>query len=228
MPRIGIFSLPKTTLINESTELVLGRIRKVVSVTTVLEKHGSREAYRTAVSDLEREVERLDRGETDLSIHDGRVLKGRRRKWSLIREDDLCLAVASLEFLAEDRFERSENENSETFSVTASPKSFDLEPDGNWNALPVLELTATVALTNPSFTDGTRILTLNLDLDPGDKLAIDSEARTATKNGTENVLNATSGEFPELAPASASIEYSDETVGGPTGSLEIKWRDRWV
>ncbi|MCA9426346.1 MAG: phage tail family protein [Candidatus Omnitrophica bacterium] len=228
MPRIGTFTLPITTLINEKTELILGRIRKVVSITTVLEKFASRSAYETAVSDLEKEIERLDRGHTDLSIHGGRFLQGRRRKWNLIREDDICLAVASLEFLADDRFERSEEENSETFPVTTSPESFDLSPDGNWNALPILELTATTALTNPSFSDGTRTLPLTLDLDPGDKLVIDSDARTAMKNDTENVLNSTSGEFPQLAPGSASIEYSDETVGSPAGSLTVRWRDRWV
>jgi hypothetical protein len=228
MPRIGIFDLPLTTLINESTELVLGRIRKVVSITAILEKFSNRSEYLSAVADLEREIERLDRGETDLSIHDGRSLRGRRRKWNLTREDDICLAVAFLEFLAEDRFERSEIENSESFSVTASPQSFDLTPAGNWNALPVLELTAISALSNPSFSDGTRTLILDLDLSPGDMLVIDSEGRTATRNDTENVLNNTVGEFPELAPASATIMYSDETGGGPSASLKVTWRDRWV
>ena len=40
------------------------------------------------------------------------------------------------------------------------------------------------------------------------------------------------GPFDEAAfalePGTASIQYSDSTPGGPTASLEVKWRDRWV
>ena len=63
---------------------------------------------------------------------------------------------------------------------------------------------------------------------PLSAMELDSENRTATKNGTTNALASVSGDFIELDPGEASIEYSDATVGGPTATLEVKWRDRWV
>ena len=228
MPRIGTFEFPLTTLVDERTELVLGRIRKVVKVTLVLEKFSDKSAYEAALSDLEEQVEKLDRGQADLSIHPGRFLSGRRRKWGLVRQDNHCMAVAFLEFLAEDRFERSETENTQSFSVTQSPQSFNLNAGGNWNALPVLELTANASLSDPSFSDGTRTLSIDTDLVTGDQLVIDSESRTVSKNGTENLLGQTTGDFPELTPNASSLDYSDNTAGNPSGTLKVTWRDRWV
>lgn len=228
MPRIGSFLFPSTTLAHEKTEFVLDRVRRVLTLVGVLERFPSRAAYLEAVAELEREVERFDRGETDASIRTGRFLKGRRRKWTLVREDDSCLAAVSIEILAEDRFERSETETVALFTVEDSPLELEVEPGGNWTALPRIELTAVTAVSSPAFGDGVRTLAVNLDLAPGDRLAIDSETRTVLLNEAENVLGATTGEFPELTPGGATIHYADQTEGARTATLELSWRDRWV
>jgi len=228
MARIGTFQLPDATVFDSRCEYVLGRVRRIVKLTSFFTRFANRESFASTLDDLERELERFDRGETDLSIHEGRFLDGRRRKWTLTRDDDRCVGVGVLEILANDRYERSESENQESVSITSSPQVVNLAPSGNWNALPVLELTATVALTNPSFSDGPRTIECNLTLNPGESLALDSEERTAVKNGVTNVLSFVSGEFVELDPGGATLTYQDETGGGPQASLAVKWRDRWV
>jgi hypothetical protein len=228
MGRIGTFEFPQTTVVESQTEFLLGRVRRLLRLTAFLTRYASKAEFRQAMADLEREIERFDRGETDLSVSAGRFFKGRRRKWSLTRDEDRCVAVGHLEILTDDRFERSESENEETFSITSSPQSENVTVGGNWNAPAVFTLTAAAALVNPVFTDGTRTLSTEISLGVGETLSLDSENRTAVKNGSTNVLSSVSGDFIELEPGTANIEYSDSTAGGPTASLLVKWRDRWV
>ena len=63
---------------------------------------------------------------------------------------------------------------------------------------------------------------------PGESLVLDSEERTAAKNGNTNVLSIVSGDFVELDPGGATLTYQDATSGDPQASLVVKWRDRWV
>jgi len=228
MTRIGTFEFPPTTIVDSQTEFVLGRVRRILRLTTFLTRYASKAEFRQSMADLEKEIERFDLGATDLSVNAGRFFKGRRRKWSLTKDEDRCLAVGNLEILTDDRFERSESENEETFPITSSPQSENLTVAGNWNALPVLTLTATAALVDPVFTDGTRTLAATLSLGIGETLELDAENRTATKNGATNVLTSVSGDFIELEPGTANLQYSDSTPGGPAASLEVRWRDRWV
>lgn len=228
MPRIGDFQLPETTVVDKRTEFVLGRVRGIVRLTAFLTRFSSRQSFREAIEELEREIERFDRGETDLSVHTGRSLQGRRRKWTLTRDDDRCLAVGELEVLADDRFERSETESQEAFSLTSSPQTCNLSVGGNWNALPVLRLTASTAIANPAFSNGNQSLRCSLGLEVGDVLELDSENQSATKNGDTNVLSSTSGDFVQLSPGSPVLEYSDENAAGRGASLVVTWRDRWV
>ena len=142
MPRIGDYQLPSTTIVDTRSEYLLGRVRRIVRLTTFLRRYSSKESFREAMEDLEKEIERFDCGETDLSVHTGRSIRGRRRKWTLTRDDDRCLAVGELEVLAEDRFERSETESEQTFSLTTSPQVCGITVGGSWNALPVLHITS--------------------------------------------------------------------------------------
>jgi len=229
MPRIGTFELDSTTtVIDTRTEFVLGRVRRVTVLTLFLTRFTDRDDFSRTLDDLEKEVERLDRGETDFSIRTGRMLRGRRRKWVLTRDEDRCTAVARLEVLGEDRYEYGETENLVSFSITSSPQNLDLTVGGNWNALPILKLTASGNLADPVFSDGVRTLSCNLSLAAAETLEIDSESRTVTKNGDEDVFPSVTGDFPEPVPGSTSLVYSDSTSGTPSASLEIRWRDRWV
>ena len=229
MPRVGSFVFREETTVAESrTEFVFGRVRRVVTLAGVLNGFSSRSAYEAAIAEVRRELERFDRGETDFSLTAGRFIEGRRRRFDLVRNDAGCFAAVHLEILAADRYERSESESAEVVAIAASPQTVPLEPDGNWPALPRLRLEAVGTIVNPSFSDGTRTLSAALTLAPGDVLELDGENRTASKNGSENVLHLISGEFPEVHPAGTDLEYADETPGGPDATLTVAWRDLWV
>src|SRR3970040_132329 len=99
MSRIGTFEFPPTTIVDSQTEFVLGRVRRVLRLTTFLTRYSSKAEFRQAMADLEKEIEHFDLGETDLSVNSGRFFKGRRRKWSLTQDEGRCLAVGELEIL---------------------------------------------------------------------------------------------------------------------------------
>ena len=96
MARIGTFELPTTTVVDSQTEFLLGRVRRLVRLTAFLTRYASKAEFRQSMADLEREIERFDLGETDLSVNSGRFFKGRRRKWSLTQDEVRCLAVGHL------------------------------------------------------------------------------------------------------------------------------------
>jgi len=229
MARIGTFQFPDdTTVIDLSRRFIRGRDRKISNLTSILNRFSSQADLKQAVRDLRREVERFDQGETDLSVHDGRFLMGRRSRSDIEEHEDRGLAVIRLEVFSDDRYERSETEFQATFNLTTSPQVLNFSPGGNWNTPPTLVLTATATISNPSLTDGERTLTYSGDLLLGELIELDGEKRTATKNGTENVLNDISGEFVELTPDSAALTYTDSSTPAPNATLLVKWRDRWV
>lgn len=227
MARIGTFELPQdSTLADLRTEFVLGRVRRVVRITTVLSRFSGRAAFVAALENLEREIERLDRGETDFSIRAGRLFNGRRRRHEVARDDARCLAALTLEILTEDRFERSETVRTVADSISSSPKILNLATEGNWTALPRVELTFGQPVSEPTLSSGDFSLEILGDFAPGEVLVADSEERVVTRNGT-NILAQTSGDFIELAPGGATLAYS-ATAALHDAAIEVTWRDRWV
>jgi hypothetical protein len=227
MARIGNFQLPvETTLIDSRTEFVLGRVRRIVRITSVLNRYSTRAAFQSANEALEAEIERFDRGETDLSINPGRFLLGRRRKYEATRDDERCLAAFTLEVLGDNRFERSETLHSFTAAITGSPTVLNLPTGGNWPSLPRIVFSTAVNCSNPAFATSGGSLTVQQIFSGGAILELDSEERTAL-SGTTNLLSSVTGDFVELPPGGATLTCSD---GSPThsGSIQVFWRDRWV
>jgi hypothetical protein len=228
MARIGNFELsPTQTVVDSRTEFLLGRVRRLIRITTFLTRFADKADFVQQVAALEKELERFDRGDTDLSIREGRFFKGRRRKWTLTCDETRCLAVGNLEALTDDRYERSETLSTENAILASSPQEIPLTVAGNWPALPILTLAATGALDSPVFTVGSMALTVAVTMAAGEVLTLDCEERTADLAGT-NVLHSVSGDFPELPPGSPILTYTDSSPGGPDATLAVSWRDRWV
>ncbi len=226
MIRIGSYNLPLvTTTVDSRVEYVLGRVRRVIQITSVLSQFASRVAFQSALEGLSREIERFDRGEVEISLQSGRYLSGRRRKHKVEVDEERCLAVMSLEVLADDRFEHGPLcFHSET--ITSSPHSFLVISSGNWNALPQIQYNPTCPVTYPHFFDGTRQITVYLEMNASDVLVLDSTKHSITLNG-ESVLQAAQGDFVELSPGTTSLLCSD-AGSVHTASLYLFWHDRWV
>lgn len=227
MPRIGTFELPgESTLAESRTEFVLGRVRRTLRISSVLSRFSGKPAFVEALENLGHEIERLDRGETDFSIRAGRFLRGRCRRHECLRDDARCLAVLSLELLSEDRFERSEMLRTHAETVLSSPRVLNLATDGNWTALPRVEITFGQPVSEPTLSSGEFSLEIRGDFAPGDVLVVDTEERVVTRNGA-NILAETSGDFIELAPGGATLAYS-ATAPVHDADMVVSWRDRWV
>jgi phage-related protein len=226
MIRIGSFNLPQvTTTADSRVEYVLGRVRRVIQITSVLNQFANREVFQSAIESLSREIERFDRGEVEISLQPGRFLRGRRKKHKVEVDEERCLAVMSLEVIADDRFEHSSLRfHSET--ITGSPQTFSVVSNGNWNALPQIQYNPTCPVSFTNFYDGTRQMTVIQEMNAPDVLIIDSAKRSVTLNG-ENVLHMTQGDFVELAPGTTHLVYGD-AGSVHTASLYLFWQDRWV
>lgn len=226
MVRIGGYNLPQvTTTVDSRVEYVLGRVRRVIQITAVLSQFTSRAAFQSALQSLSREIERFDRGEVEVSLQPGRYLSGRRRKQKMEVDEEKCLAVLSLEVLADDRFEHgSLRFHSE--AITTSPHSFQVVSNGNWNVLPQIQYTPNCPVTYPLFSDGTHQMTVFLEMSSAEVLILDSVKRSITLNG-ENVLHVAQGDFVELSPGTTHLVYSD-AGSVHTASLYLFWQDRWV
>ena len=64
------------------------------------------------------------------------------------------------------------------------------------------------------------------DIGPGEVLVINCDAETVELDGV-NVLHNWSGSFPYLLAGENTLVY-DDTVGGRSLSIEVKWRDKWL
>lgn len=226
MPSVGSFNLPvATTTVDSRVEYVLGRVRRVIQITSVLSQFVDRAAFHVALESLSREIERFDRGEVELSLQSGRSLSGRRKKHTVEVNEERCLAVLSLEVLADDRFEHGVL-RFHSAAITNSPQTIAVAVGGNWNALPQLQFSPSAAATHPHFYDGTRQMTVMVEVDASSTLIIDSLEQTVKLNG-ESVLHQVQGDFVELSPGTTNILYSD-AGSHHTGSLYLFWKDRWV
>ncbi len=226
MISIGTFEFPvATTTADSHVEYVLGRVRRVIKITSVLCKYTSHQAFLNALEGLSYEIERFDRGEVELSLKSGRFLSGRRKKHKVEVEEEKGLAVVSLEVAADDRFEHGV-QCFYSGTITSSPQTFAVVSNGNWNALPQIQYNPTAAVTYPHFSDGIRQMTVFIEMDASDTLIIDSTKRTAVVNGV-SVLHSIQGDFVELSPGTTSFLCSD-AGSVHTASLYLFWKDRWV
>lgn len=229
MVALGSFTFPEhRTFVRVRTREVLSRVRKEIDIYSLLIHYASLEALRADLEALEGELEKFDRGEASLSIHESRYFMGRRRDLQRFVEPRHLAATVHVLVLTEDRFERSTEEHQETLEFSQSGQSIVVSQAGNGLAFAKFLLTAGGNLVEPQISDGTRSVVFEASLGSGDTLELDGDARTAVKNSTENVLHLVSGEFPLLSPGNTTITYTDDATSSHTGTLQVKYRDLWV
>jgi len=229
MASIGAFTFPaRRTAVDVQTSLVEGRTRKIIRVDTILLGSGSLADFLTEVSNLEAEVEKLDRGEATLSVTAGRYYGGRRLSVQRTLDEAARFAAFEIRLLTEDRYERSLDLHEATKVLTASGDTLIVDHAGNTLARPELTLTAVGNLVRPTLSDGERSIVYEDTLAAGGSLVFDSDLQTALLNGTQNVLPKTSGSFPLLSPGNTTITYTDDPTSSHSGTLLVRFRDLWV
>ncbi len=229
MTSVGDFTFPeRRTVVTVRTREVLSRVRREIEIVSLFCSYASLSQLESDLEMLEGELERFDRREAGLSLHPGRYLMGWRRDWQKLIEPQARAASIRLLALTDDRFERSIEEHVLNVSVAQQSQATPVSHAGNGWAFPQCSIAATGTLINPSFSDGSRTLTCNVQLSPGETLQIDSDRRSVLKNGTANVLSQTLGEFPLLEPGGGELVYADDAASSHLGSLEIRYRDLWV
>lgn len=229
MTSVGDFTFPeRRTVVTVRTREVLSRVRREIEIVSLFCSYASLSQLESDLEMLEGELERFDRREAGLRLHPGRYLMGWRRDWQKLIEPQARAASIRLLALTDDRFERSIEEHILNVSISHQNQTTQVSHTGNGWAFPRCSITATGTLINPSFSDGSRTLTCTVQLSPGETLAIDSDRRSALKNGTTNVLSQTLGEFPLLEPGGGELVYADDAASSHLGNLEIRYRDLWV
>ncbi len=227
--QVGEYTFPaERTFVNTATREVLSRVRKDVEIISLLTHPHCGEALQAEVETLEREFEKLDRREAHLSLHEGRYYSGWRRDLQIKVRKENRVASVRAHVLTDDRFERSIEEHVQQVNILQDEVSFDVEQAGNGLAFPSFLITAVGTVVNPQISDGTRTILYEGSFGAGQTLYLDSESRTAVKNGSENVLAAVSGEFPRLSPGVTTLTYRDGPVSAHDAQLEVWYRDLWV
>jgi len=229
MVTLGSFTFPeKRTFVQVRTRNVLSRVRKEINLYTLLIRYSELEQLEADLEALEGQLEKFDRREATLSLHEGRYYTGWRRDFQRFVESRHRAASVHLLILTDDRFERSIEEHQENVTLTASGQSVVVSQSGNGLAFAKFLLSATGSLVQPQISDGPRSLVFQETLEAGDTLEIDSDRRTAVRNGTESVLSLMSGDFPLLSPGETTLTYTDCAGSSHSGTLQITYRDLWV
>ena len=219
------------TFRDESTRVVSDlryvehRLRREFEIVGILEGFPDLTLFLVELSALEAAVEAFAAGEASLSPTTGRYVFGRVLRYRKTIDEPGRAASFRLVVLSHDRFERSTELHTETLDFTASGQSLALANAGTAASLPLLTLTASVALDAPTISDGTRALTFGGTLGVGETLVLDCDAHTAARDGG-NALAFMSGDWPVLSPGETTLTYTD--AGGHTGSLRADYRDFWA
>lgn len=104
-------------------------------------------------------------------------------------------------------------------TVTTTPETINYA--GTYNALPIITITATGDITNPSITIEDKTLIYTGTLTAGQSLVINCGTYQVTKAGA-NVMGSVSGYFPVLYPGDNEVTMSAGC------SLQIVYRERWL
>lgn len=161
-----------------------------------------------------------------LSLRPGRRLLVRRLQFERETAEDAATASFRLKLEAEDPFEYSEEEHGAPWHITASGAAIFLEPAGNVDALPAIELIAQDTLRAPAITDNTHALTYPGEVHTGQRFFVDCAEKRVWVDALE-VTPHCLGEFPRLVPGNAVLTYFDDPASSHLAEGAVRWRDRW-
>ena len=226
MIKIGSFSFPSnTTWWRSMTVEALSKERREIIVEAIIAAPADPTELHRQIEELQREVERLDRGEATISLHEGRFFAGRRRELSIAPCRQGNAARVQLTVLTLDRFERSEILHRESADLQPPTNSMRVLNRGNHSTPPSFDIQPSGSVSGLELDVGSERMTYNGALGPGDHLLVDSENNRATLNEATNVTHLVDM-FPWLSPGWSGVAIH---VSGPgNGTFTISYRDLWV
>ncbi len=208
-------------------EEVHSLVRKSIRIDTLLGPFDSIDEAQNEIENLEGELARADAGLADVRIQEGRYYRARRSEYTRTLDERTLTAAIHMTLLTDDPFERSVNEHSIPWTITASGAQITIPNAGNVDAPPLITLTASSYLINPTLSDGVRNWTYLALLNAGDFLVIDSDRKTALLNGTVNILHTVDGEFIQLPPGNTVLIYTDYPYSSHQAIINIQYQDCW-
>lgn len=223
---LGDLDLAQTiTAVVEEHQEIGGRDARAIQLKGVLPTQTTLDAVEAAL-DAILAAASPDAANVPLVLRTGRVLHVRRTGYTREVQRAARAGRFTLALEAEDPFEYAAAPTELAWPLNAPGDTLAVAPQGNAEVLPRITLVASGALVEPGFSDGTRTLTCDFAIDPGDTLIFDSAARTATLNG-EDILPYTFGVFPRIAASGGTLSYAEVSGQSPAGSATVHFQDRW-
>lgn len=209
----------------EEHQEIGGRDARVIQLKGVLPPQPTLDAIEAAL-DAILAAASPDAASVPLVLRPGRVLTVRRTGYTREVQRDARAGRFTLALEAENPFEYAQSPTELPWTLNDSGDTLALTPEGNAEVLPRITLVASAALVEPAFSDGTRTLTCDFTLDPGDTLVFDCAKRTATRNG-EDILPYTFGVFPRVPATGTTLTYTEVSGQSPAGAATVHFHDRW-
>ena len=223
---IGSFVFPKKTTWWRSTTIeALSKERREIIVEAILAVPENTIELNRQIEDLQREMERLDRGEATLSLHPGRYFAGRRRELSIAPSGRGDAARVRLVILTLDRFERSQELRCEKADLQPPTNSIHVLNHGTHPTPPIFRIQSSGAVGSLNIDVGSENLMYSGTLASNDNLLLDCENNKATLNETTNVTHLVNG-FPLLPSGWSTVTI--HVSGEANGICQITYRDLWV
>ncbi len=213
------------TTVREKLEEVGGRNERRVTVSGLI-------LGENTVADIEARIDAvLDAASVEdysavLSLRAGRRLLVRRNAFKREIRGDELVGAFTLELEARSPFEESTGETQIPWTIAASGAQLNAASAGTLYAEPVIAMTATGTLVDPSVSDGTRTVAYSGTVADGETLVFDAVAPKATLEGVD-VTPYTRGEFPRIPPEGSTLVYTDDATSSHTASATATFRDRW-
>jgi hypothetical protein len=213
------------TTVREKYEEVGGRNERRVTLSGVIAGQSDVAAIDSAL-DAILDAASVDDFSAVLSLRAGRRLFVRREGFEREVAGPKLLGAFELALLARDPFEESVAETSMSWTITATGATLPVTPTGNVYAKPSITLVATGSIVNPTFSDGTRVMSYNGVVAHGETLVFDGAAQHVILDGLD-VTPYTTGIFPRLTPEGTTLTYTDDASSSHTAAVTVAFRDRW-
>jgi hypothetical protein len=214
---------PVFTAVTEKHQEIGGRDARVIRLTGLLDDLAAPEDLEDTL-DAILEAASDATGLVDLRLRTGRYLKVRRVNFTREVHRPGAAARYVLDLEAPDPYEYAATENTTPWAVSQAGAILEVTGGGNAPAPVRFELAPDAELFHPTFSDGTRTITYDGQVDLGDTLVFDGIAGKVTLNG-EDVTPYTEGELPRMDPGDTTFTYGAQWAH--TASVTVTWRDRW-
>lgn len=213
------------TTVREKLEEVGGRNERRVTIDGLI-------LGESLVADIEARIDAIldvasvEGYSAELTLRPGRRLMVRREAFKREIRGDELVGAFTLALEAREPFEEALDETTVPWAIAASGATLVVASAGTLYAEPVISITATGTLVNPSVSDGTRTLAYSGTVADSETLVFDGAASRSTLEGVD-VTPYTLGEFPRVPPEGATLTYADDAASSHTASASVLFRDRW-